>query len=49
MALDHVPEAGQRAEAGEIAAGTIDSFLVWRLTGGKRMSRTSQCIENHVV
>ena len=33
--LDHVPEARQRAEAGEIAAGTIDSFLVWRLTGGQ--------------
>ena len=33
--LDHVPEARKRAEAGEVAAGTIDSFLVWRLTGGQ--------------
>ncbi|MEE2902154.1 MAG: glycerol kinase GlpK [Myxococcota bacterium] len=33
--LDHVPEARKRAQAGEIAAGTIDSFLVWRLTGGQ--------------
>ena len=33
--LDHVPGARQRANAGEIAAGTIDSFLVWRLTGGR--------------
>jgi len=33
--LDHVPDARKRAQAGEIAAGTIDSFLVWRLTGGQ--------------
>jgi glycerol kinase len=32
--LDHVPDARSRARAGEIVAGTIDSFLVWRLTGG---------------
>jgi glycerol kinase len=32
--LDHVDGARAAAEAGEIAAGTIDSFLVWRLTGG---------------
>ncbi len=25
---------GQRAEAGELAFGTVDSFLLWRLTGG---------------
>ena len=33
--LDHVPGARQRAENGELAFGTIDSFLLWRLTGGK--------------
>ena len=33
--LDHVSGAREAAEAGEIAAGTIDSFLVWRLTGGQ--------------
>lgn len=33
--LDHVPDARSRAEAGELAFGTIDSFLIWRLTGGK--------------
>ena len=33
--LDHVKDARKRAEAGELLAGTIDSFLVWRLTGGK--------------
>jgi len=33
--LDAVPGARARAERGELAFGTIDSFLVWRLTGGK--------------
>jgi glycerol kinase len=33
--LDNVKGARQRAEAGELAFGTVDSFLVWRLTGGK--------------
>ena len=33
--LDHVPGARARAEAGELAFGTVDSFLLWRLTGGR--------------
>jgi glycerol kinase len=33
--LDNVPRARDRAEAGELAFGTVDSFLLWRLTGGK--------------
>lgn len=33
--LDHVPDAKQRAAAGELAFGTVDSFLLWRLTNGK--------------
>ena len=33
--LDHVEGARRRAEAGELAFGTVDSFLIWRLTGGK--------------
>ena len=33
--LDNVAGARARAEAGELAAGTIDSWLVWRLTGGR--------------
>ena len=33
--LDNVPGLRRRAEAGEIAFGTIDSFLLWRLTGGR--------------
>ena len=32
--LNAVPGARQRAEMGELAFGTIDSFLLWRLTGG---------------
>jgi glycerol kinase len=32
--LDAVPGARLRAEKGELAFGTIDSFLLWRLTGG---------------
>jgi glycerol kinase len=32
--LDHVPGSRQRAERGELAFGTVDSFLLWRLTGG---------------
>jgi glycerol kinase len=33
--LDHVPGAQQRAEAGELAFGTVDSWLIYRLTGGR--------------
>ncbi|MDF8333816.1 glycerol kinase GlpK [Novosphingobium cyanobacteriorum] len=33
--LDHVPGARARAERGELAFGTIDSFLLWRFTGGR--------------
>ncbi|WP_298289789.1 glycerol kinase GlpK [Thiomonas sp.] len=32
--LDHLPGARLRAERGELAAGTIDSWLVWNLTAG---------------
>jgi len=32
--LDHIPDARARAEAGELAFGTIDSWLLWKLTGG---------------
>jgi glycerol kinase len=33
--LDQSPDLRRRAEAGELAFGTIESFLVWRLTGGR--------------
>jgi len=32
--LDHVPGARQRAERGELAFGTVDAWLLWKLTGG---------------
>jgi glycerol kinase len=32
--LDHIPGARERAERGELAFGTVDSFLLWRLTAG---------------
>ena len=33
--LDHVPGARARAEQGELAFGTVDCWLVWKLTGGR--------------
>ncbi len=33
--IDAIPGARARAERGELAFGTVDSFLLWRLTGGK--------------
>ena len=34
--LDHVAGARARAEAGELLFGTVDSWLIWNLTGGRR-------------
>ena len=33
--LDHVKDARERAERGELAFGTVDSWLVWKLTRGR--------------
>ena len=33
--LDHIPNARTRAAAGELAFGTVDSYLIWNLTGGR--------------
>ena len=33
--LDHVPGARARAARGELAFGTVDSWLIWKLTGGR--------------
>ena len=33
--LDHIPEGRERARRGEILFGTVDSWLIWKLTGGK--------------
>ncbi len=32
--LEHVPDARARAQSGELAFGTVDSWLLWNLTGG---------------
>jgi glycerol kinase len=37
--LDHVPGARARAGRGELLCGTIDSWLLWKLTGGPRGGR----------
>jgi glycerol kinase len=42
--LDAVPGARQRAEAGELLCGTVDSWLIWNLTGGTvHVSDYSNC------
>ncbi len=33
--IEHVPGAREQAERGELAFGTVDSFLLWRLSGGR--------------
>lgn len=33
--LNHVPNARSRSELGELAFGTVDSWLIWNLTGGQ--------------
>ena len=33
--LDHVPGARQKAEKGDLLFGTIDTWLIWKLTGGR--------------
>ncbi len=34
--LDHVPGARARAEAGELLFGTVETWLIWRLSGGRK-------------
>ena len=44
--LDNVPGAREKANAGDVLFGTIDSWLVWNLTGGARRlphHRRDQC------
>lgn len=43
--LDHVEGARDKAEQGQLAFGTVDSFLLWRLTGGKshKTDATNAC------
>ena len=39
--LDHVPGARERAERGELLFGTIDSWLIWKLSGGTHVTDVS--------
>ncbi len=39
--LDNVPGARSKADAGKLAFGTVDSWLVWKLTGGKHLTDIS--------
>ncbi len=39
--LDNVPGAARRAASGELAFGTVDSWLVWNLTGGVHVTDVS--------
>lgn len=39
--LDHVPGARERAEKGELLFGTIDSWLIWKLSGGTHVTDVS--------
>ncbi|MBQ1981757.1 MAG: glycerol kinase, partial [Clostridia bacterium] len=48
--LDHVPGARERAEAGDLLFGTVDTWLIWKLTEGRSFvtdrtnaSRTMLC------
>ena len=42
--LKNVPDARKQAEAGELAFGTVDSWLMWQLTGGSDSSTRSQAL-----
>ncbi|WP_063567338.1 glycerol kinase GlpK [Paenibacillus sp. O199] len=39
--LDHVPGVRERAEKGELLFGTIDSWLIWKLSGGTHVTDVS--------
>lgn len=41
--LEHVPGVRARAEAGELAAGTVDCWLLWNLTGGAVHATDHSC------
>ena len=42
--LNNVPGARAQAEAGELAFGTIDSWLIWQLTGGSNANTRAQAV-----
>jgi glycerol kinase len=44
--LDNVPGARAQAENGELAFGTVDSWLIWQLTGGSEASTRARAIHS---
>lgn len=42
--LDHVPGARQQAQQGDLLFGTVDSWLIWQLTGGANAHTRAQAI-----
>ena len=48
--LENIPNARSQAENGELAFGTVDSWLVWKLTNGKKHSdRHFKCFADFVI
>jgi glycerol kinase len=47
--LDSVPGARLRAEKGELLAGTVDSWLVWKLTGGRHVTDHSNASRTQLL
>ncbi len=48
--LRNVPGAREKAEAGDLLFGTVDTWLIWNLTrGGGTRHGLYQCVQNHVV
>ena len=48
--LDNVPGARRRPQAGQLAFGTIDSWLLWKLTGGTApRHRREQCLTHDAL
>jgi glycerol kinase len=47
--LDAVPGARARAERGELLCGTVDSWLIWNLTGGRPRVRFFQLLAHHAL
>jgi hypothetical protein len=45
--LEHVPGARAKAERGELAFGTVDSFLLWRLAAGAGLALRRFFIRGH--
>mgnify|MGYP000694795527 CR=1 FL=1 len=48
--LDHVEDARERAQKGELLVGTIDTWLIWNLSGGRiHVTDYTNASRNHAV